>query len=180
MTGGQGVASQISSGTRFPESVEVGHLSRVFRDDRSARRNRRRGSASLCQTRETAMGKQTMRQAARVAASQMYAKHHDRRHRRPAHFGKVPPTGRGEGPTGGVRREVGEPDPHADFLGDPELRIPLRLSVSDATVLRQLSLRRSLHCAFEVRATTLGVRIGGTPPSESRIRAQNMRRQSPA
>jgi hypothetical protein len=62
----------------FPESVEVRHSSCISGDDRSASR-KAVGNAGLS-TREAGMGKQTLRQAARLAASEVCAK----RRREPA------------------------------------------------------------------------------------------------
>src|SRR4029450_6452541 len=63
----------------FAESVEVRHSSCISGDDRSVSRKSRRECGSLSM-REAGMGKQRLRQAARLAASEMCAK----RRREPA------------------------------------------------------------------------------------------------
>src|SRR5215211_7922137 len=63
----------------FAESVEVGHSSCISGDDRSVSRKSRRECGSLSM-REAGMGKQPLRQAARLAASEVCAK----RRREPA------------------------------------------------------------------------------------------------
>src|SRR5215204_3588872 len=57
----------------FPESVEVRHSSCISGDDRSAGR-KTVGNVGLCGWREAGMGKQTLRQAARLAASEVHAR----------------------------------------------------------------------------------------------------------
>src|SRR5215217_3065688 len=63
----------------FAESVEVRHSSNISGDGRSASRKSRRDCGSL-PMREAALGKQRLRQAARLAASEVCAK----RRREPA------------------------------------------------------------------------------------------------
>jgi hypothetical protein len=73
---------------RFPQSVELGHSIRVSGDDRSAT-----GSAVWeCESlsiREAVVGNQTMRQAARLAASQAYAKRRRERAQRDRRLEKL-------------------------------------------------------------------------------------------
>jgi hypothetical protein len=73
---------------RFPQSVELGHSNRVSGDDRSATGNAVWECESLS-IREAVVGNQTMRQAARLAASQAYAKRRRERAQRDRRLEKL-------------------------------------------------------------------------------------------
>jgi hypothetical protein len=72
----------------FAESVEIRQSSCISGDDRSASRKSRRECGSLSM-REAGMGKQILRQAARLAASEVHAKRRRERAQRDRRLEKL-------------------------------------------------------------------------------------------